>query len=300
MNAGGPQRLDEARTASAAGRGARVVLLAALAVVALGGLARAAGPGQADEGKTLFQTNCASCHSIGGGALVGPDLKGVSGKSSPAWVQAFIEAPDKVIASGDPRAIALLKQFKNVKMPNLGMTAAQAAALVAYIDSRSGAAPAAPGTTTTTGAAKGDPAAGKNEFTGDTRLANGGPPCLSCHSIAGTGSLGGGALGPDLTGAYAKYGGAKGVPAVLASLPFPTMKPIFDARPLTAAEQANLAAFLADASSEQRPADAVWKLVALGLVVAAALLGLAFVLWPRRRLVVRRRIAPTYTPTRKG
>ncbi len=29
-----------------------------------------------------FATNCSSCHTIGGGALLGPDLKGVSERQS--------------------------------------------------------------------------------------------------------------------------------------------------------------------------------------------------------------------------
>src|SRR3989337_709452 len=49
------------------------------------------------------------------------------------------------------------------------------------------------------------PVAGRALFTGARRLENGGPACMSCHSVAGLGALGGGALGPDLTLAYNKY-----------------------------------------------------------------------------------------------
>ena len=160
-------------------------------------------------------------------------------------------------------------------------------------------AAAAPGGGTGAPGAASGPSAGKDLFTGATQFTNGGPSCLSCHSIAGIGSLGGGALGPDLTGAYVKYGGDKGMAAVLASLPFPTMQPIFKGRSLTPAEQADLLAFLNQASHAQRPGGAIWKLVLLGLAAAGLGLALAFVIWRRRRLVVRSRIAPTYTPTDK-
>lgn len=275
------------------------LLVAGLAVAALYSPVHAGAAAPIDNGKALFQQDCASCHSIGGGVRVGPDLKDVTKGSSTAWVQAFIVAPDKVIASGDARATALVKQFHGIKMPNLGLSSDQAAAIVAYLDSQSGAAPTSPSPAGQS-APKGNADAGKNDFTGATQLANGGPSCLSCHSIAGIGSLGGGTLGPDLTGAYKKYGGEAGIASVLTGLPFRTMKPLFADHPLTAREQANLAAFLRVASSEQRPSDSLWTLVLFGLAVAAFCLALAFVIWPRRYLVVRRRIAPTYTPTRKG
>ena len=42
-------------------------------------LARAAPTAQdAAQGQAIFVQKCASCHTIGGGKLVGPDLKGVT------------------------------------------------------------------------------------------------------------------------------------------------------------------------------------------------------------------------------
>ena len=111
--------------------------------------------------------------------------------------------------------------------------------------------------------------------------------------------LGGGKIGPDLSAAYAKYGGASGVGAMLASLPFPTMTPIYADQPLTKDEQASLAAFLKTASGKAPASDRQWVFVALGFAVALVLVALAFAIWPRRSLVVRRRIAPTPTLTRR-
>ena len=32
------------------------------------------------DGEQIFKTNCVSCHTIGGGRLIGPDLEGVTKK----------------------------------------------------------------------------------------------------------------------------------------------------------------------------------------------------------------------------
>ena len=133
----------------------------------------------------------------------------------------------------------------------------------------------------------GDAARGKKLFTGATQLEGGGPPCLSCHSIAGAGSLGGGTLGPDLSGAYGKYGGAQGLASVFETLPFPTMAPIFSRSPLTAGERDDLVAFFRDAQDARRPARAIGKLVGFSAaaVVLLAVLGLG--IWRRRLAGVR-------------
>lgn len=278
-------------------------------------LAPAAGApaAPADQGKALFGQSCTGCHTIGGGDTVGPDLKDVAARRDATWIARFIAAPDKVIAGGDPIATDLLRKHGNVPMPNLGLTDAEVGALVAFLEAQlsTGQQPPPATTPTTTQpevtgpgapavAPPGDSARGKSLFTGSHRLANDGPPCLSCHTIAGIGTLGGGALGPDLTGAYTKYGGTRGVPPVLEALPFPTMAPIFRDHPLTAAERADLTAFLEKASGSKRPSEAVWKLVLLALACAVVALGIALVIWPRRRLVVRRRLLAERSTTRRG
>ncbi len=246
------------------------------------------GPASADSGQALFQQKCAACHTIGQGDRVGPDLKGVAARRDPAFLARFISVPDKVLAAGDAIATRLLKKYK-VPMPNLGLTDAEVGALVAYLQAQAAGAPKQkPAEAAPPSLPPGDPARGKNLFTGATQFAKGGAPCLSCHTIAGIGALGGGALGPDLTRAYTKYGGGAGISSILATLPFPTMRPIFGGHPLTAAEQADLGAFLKQASGAERPGSAVWRLLLLGAGGAAALLALALVAWPRRALAVRR------------
>ncbi len=250
---------------------ARVAIAAALAA-----WLTLAGPAAGQDGKTVFRQKCAGCHTIGGGKKVGPDLKGVGDRLGGSdAVAEFVS---------DPAAVR-----PGTAMPNLGLTQAEVSGLVAFLTG--GAAPKpAPTRPAPPKPARGDAARGKNLFTGAKQLANGGPPCLSCHTIAGIGSLGGGALGPDLTGAYAKYGGATGVPGVLATLPFPTMIPIFRSRGLTAAEQADLLAFLEQASRSKRPGSSVGPLLGLGIGGVAVMFAFALLAWPRRALSVRRKL----------
>jgi mono/diheme cytochrome c family protein len=275
-------------------------------VAVAGGWLGDARAGKAEDGKGIFQAQCASCHTIGGGDLVGPDLAGVTARRDRAWLERFIQVPDQVLAEGDPVAADLLQKYNGVAMPSLGLSDDEVASLIAYLEAESGGAPpaeTAPGATTPAEGsplpAAGDADTGKSLFTGAERFEDGGPPCMSCHSIAGIGALGGGALGPDLTGAYTKYGGAQGVSSVLATLPFPTMVPVFDGRPLRAQEQADLVAFLAEAAEAERPGSAIGKLVLLSFGGAAALTALALVAWRSRLVGVRRSLVKRSRPRRK-
>ncbi len=299
----------------------RTLLAAAVAAAFLA----AAGPAlaaSADEGKAIFEGSCASCHTLGGGDLVGPDLAGVLDRRELDWVTRFILSPDSLIASGDPIATELVKKY-GVPMPNLGLTQAQVDSLIAYLQAAGGGgattqpattapaqtAPAAtaPAETTpaatapaqTTPATAGDPAIGKDLFTGATAFENGGAPCMSCHTIAGIGSLGGGKLGPDLTPAFAKYNGEAGLSAVLKQIAFPTMVPVFANHPLTDQEVANLTAFIADAPPAARPGWAAGKLVLLALGGIAALAAVALLAWRRRLVSVRRLLVRGATNARR-
>ena len=81
----------------------------------------APGLASADQGKELFDKNCASCHTIGGGDSGGPDLQGVAGKRSADWLVRVIVEPDKLSAGKDPVQLELVKKY-GYEMPNLGIT----------------------------------------------------------------------------------------------------------------------------------------------------------------------------------
>lgn len=235
-------------------------------------------------GQTMFQTKCAACHSLGSDRLVGPGLQGVTTRRDRAWLLRWIVAPDRLLASGDPVASQLVKEYNGLPMPNLALTEAEAAAVLAFIEEPTAGAAAIPPPSPPAG----DLVGGKGLFTGTRRLQNGGPPCMACHSIAGIGALGGGALGPDLTPAFAKYGDA-GLASVLATMPFPTMQPIFGERPLTPPEQADVRAFLGQAVAA-RPSRAIGQLTLLALAGAVVLLVSTHAVWRRRLTDVRRAV----------
>jgi len=118
------------------GRKSAAFVLVGLLLVATVTLTQAAPPTQsAQEGQTLFQEKCATCHTVGSGKLVGPDLQGVTTRRERDWLVRWIREPDRMLAEGDPIATQLLREFNNVPMPNLGLTDAQVEALVAYLES---------------------------------------------------------------------------------------------------------------------------------------------------------------------
>lgn len=86
------------------------------------------------RGEYLFRSRCTACHSIGKGDMVGPDLLGITKVRDAAWLKSYIRAPDQVLASGDPIAKALFKKYKEVRMPNTGLSELEADAVIPYID----------------------------------------------------------------------------------------------------------------------------------------------------------------------
>jgi mono/diheme cytochrome c family protein len=106
----------------------------------------------AAEGETLFKNNCAACHNTSDETLVGPGLKGVSGRRPIEWIVKWVHNPQAVIASGDKYANDLYNKFNKAAMtPYPNFSEAQIKGIVAYIDaanaapaaSAAGAAPAA-------------------------------------------------------------------------------------------------------------------------------------------------------------
>jgi len=270
------------------------LLLTALLLAAAISLAQAAPPAQSpEEGHAIFEQKCAACHTVGGGKLVGPDLQGVTTQRDEDWLRRWLVAPDKMLAEKDPIATQLLQEFNGVPMPNLGLSEADARLILAFLEHEGGGPEAeteqqsaqAPAPAPVAISA-GDPALGQALFAGSARFQNGAPACMSCHTVAGISALGGGAMGPDLTQVFNAYGDA-GMASVLAAPPFPTMKPIFDSRPMIPDEQANLTAFLKTTATRQ-PSQATGQLGLLALVVFVVLMVLAQVVWRRRLQAVRR------------
>jgi mono/diheme cytochrome c family protein len=221
-----------------------------------------------------FKQNCASCHTIGGGALTGPDLKNVSERKDREWLVKFVTDPAGVLASGDPYAQKLLQAARGVPMPPIaGMTKARANDLLDLIDAESKLEksqfagvqlPERPLT-------EEDVALGRRVFLGTQRLANGGASCVGCHAIGGVGWLGGGTLGPDLTKVFEKYEDRRKLGAWLSAPATETMLPTFKDHPLEADEILGLIAFLQDAAATQEEDDAPRALIFILLGLGGAL-----------------------------
>jgi cytochrome c2 len=262
----------------------------ALAVACLTFAGEAWAEGDADD----FKANCANCHTIGGGRLVGPDLKDVTKRQKRDWLTRFVQDPQGVIASGDPYARKLLAEHNNVMMaPVAGMTAKRADALLTLIEAESKLEKSR---FATSGVSDRpftplDLALGRDIFLGRRRRAGGGPACLGCHQIGGDGALGGGRLGPDLSDAFGRLGGRKALGAWLVAPPLPTMKPIFSAHPLDPEREVlPILAFMKDASDRHEVPDRTSQRVAFLLAAGAAaavLLLAADLAWKRRFREVR-------------
>ncbi|NJC88363.1 MAG: c-type cytochrome [Desulfuromonas sp.] len=202
--------------------------------------------GLAEAGESLFRQKCIACHAIGeGDKPTGPDLAGVTERRDRAWLTAFIADPGKMLEAHDPVATELLTKFKNLRMPAQSLSAAELESLLTYLAHPEEAAHHPPPETTLMAA--GDAARGARLYTGEQPFANGGAPCLACHGITGFGLAGGANYGPDLTSLFENFGD-EGLTDILKNLPFPSMEPIYTARPLADTEQADLRAFFAKAN----------------------------------------------------
>jgi protein SCO1 len=96
-------------------------------------------------GQGLFIKACASCHTIGQGALVGPDLAGTLDRRERDWLKRFLMAPDEMRAAKDPVAVALDEKYPGVSMPNLGLSVSDVEDLLAYLAAKSASAEPAAG-----------------------------------------------------------------------------------------------------------------------------------------------------------
>ena len=88
-----------------------------------------------DIGEQIFQDYCASCHTIGKGTLVGPDLAGVTSRREESWLFRQIKEPNLLIEEKDPIAIQLLQEFDDMPMVELGLEDAEVKAVISYLKS---------------------------------------------------------------------------------------------------------------------------------------------------------------------
>ncbi len=262
-------------------------LLIALPVVSL-----AAEDGTPHPSTDVFVTKCSSCHSVGEGDRVGPDLKGVTERRKPDWLATMIKAPSRLLDS-DPEVRALLAKYNNVRMPDLGLDDEQVAGLIDLVAHCSEhACQLTPELRPVTEAVELDAAHGRALFLGTAMFTNGGPSCISCHTVSGTGAMiGGGTLAKDITNVFARLGD-DGLDAALRNPSFPLMNKVFGDHPLSAEEAFALRAYLYDANRGKHQGAGVYQLSVpmASLIGAIAVLILLNTAWSRRLRGVRREL----------
>lgn len=237
----------------------------------------------AQSGQELFEKTCVACHTLDTNRLIGPGLAGVLDRRDRSWAKRFIMEPDVMLAAGDSIAVALLAIYQ-VPMLNLGITDAQADALLDFIESGADAAQTGATPQAATPATDEEIVLGQNLFQGTTRLSNGGAACNSCHEVTNDAVIGGGVLARELTTVFSRLGGA-GVRSIINSSPFPVMQRAYLNKSLTDAEVSALVGFLEQADAEQafhQPRDYGIKLFGAGVLGTLIVLALSSLAWKGR------------------
>ncbi len=224
------------------------------------------------QGAQLFNANCASCHQAGGIGIPGtfPPLAGNERAADPAYVA-------DVIQNGLTGPLTVDGVDYDSAMPAIGaLSGADLDAVVNYVVGiASVEQPSAPATPVDEPIV-GDLARGRDLFRGSERLGNSGPACAACHTAGSVSNLGGSSLGPDLTNVLDTLGGEAGFIGWMANPPSPTMAPLFEDKPLSDQEIADLASYLNDTPNQDQPSGPDRLLLAAlgGLVILIG--GMAF------------------------
>ena len=199
-----------------------------------------------DAGAQIFMQKCVGCHTVGGGALTGPDLK-----ATQTWPRQNLE----------PAIIRMEKNVGKLKpedvqtLANL-LLAPDAAARIAEEQKRIAKRQMA----------KLEPAnaaAGAALYFGKTPLVNGGLSCASCHAVNGRG----GNLAADLTGSFAKLGEVP-LASTIEGVTFPLMQAAYAGKPITKQETLHLVKYLETAPAQAPRGMKVPPLHAAGIVGA--------------------------------
>lgn len=251
---------------------------------------------QAQETADYFRQNCASCHTIGGGRLTGPDLKNVTERQEREWLRTYILNPQAKMDSGDAYSLQLLEEARGVVMPAVvGMTLEQADYLLDLIEAESALEESQfkglqissePFT-------QADIDRGFAIFTGRQKLTNGGPACYSCHTIPGIWGLGGGHLDPklaDLTRVYERLQGRTVLSAWLMAPATPIMQSVFGDAALESNEIHALVALFENRAQmgEAKPSVSQLAFALLGVAGAVLVLVVFDLVWKGRFVAVRR------------
>ena len=85
------------------------------------------------KGEKIFKQNCTACHMITDAKLVGPGLKGVTEKYEKEWLVKWIRNSQKLIESGDARAIKIFEEYNKSVMNSFYFDDSEFSDLLAYL-----------------------------------------------------------------------------------------------------------------------------------------------------------------------
>lgn len=248
-----------------------------------------------------FKQNCFNCHWIGGGRLVGPDLKNVQQRKERDWLVRLVLDPKAMLDAQDPYVMQLKAEANGAIMTNVpGITRDLAVALLDFIEAESKLDSSqffgTPAALEPFSAEKA--ALGLGIFLGKTELTKGGTSCISCHSINTAGSTLGGQLGPDLTGVFERLNGRTAISAWLSAPATSTMRSVFRAHPLQPNEIKYLAMFFESTAGQAEyslGASVLWIII-IFIGLAGGVIGMiAFGrIWSYRLRAVRRPLIKVY------
>ncbi len=154
-----------------------------------------------EAGEKLFTEKCSSCHTVGEGDRVGPDLHGVTSRRERKWLHAWIKDP-ATMAKTDPAGKELFAKWNRTPMPVLGLQDAQIEQLIDFLAWKSARVQPRQ-----TGTEPFEPLRGESFERAKTIYFN---RCAGCH-----GTLRAGATGPKLTPDRTRKIGTKGIEAIL-------------------------------------------------------------------------------------
>lgn len=253
-------------------------------------------PAFSEEAGKLFQAKCASCHTVGKGQLVGPDLSNVKD-----WeVSKLSAAVNRMQSMAGPMSQEEVDSLTNyLKSSNPEAPPAASSAVskdsISAVQNGSGA-PVQKDASVPVGASQADVPAvaskddmtdlaqkngkepspgiaedGEKYFTGEKAFSNGGLSCIACHSSKDSH----GALGPSLDKIGDKMNEAALVTACRLT-PYKVMKATYEKHPLTDQEAADVAKYLVSSESKNGRAESPfvpYGLAGAALVVLAVALG---------------------------
>lgn len=205
-----------------------------------------------------FESKCAGCHTIGGGASAGPDLAGTAAWETERLSQAVKSMEKNCGSLTDDEVSDLVTYLKNKAHSYADTPASKdAEASSKAIDSTKAAEAVQSGNANAGSQAgsnavfeTGSAANGERLFNGELALAEGGLSCIACHQVAGAG----GTMGPDLTNIGEKMT-ATALNNACLKTPYKVMNSAYKDHPLQAQEALDISSYLLTVKGSRAGSD---------------------------------------------